>query len=359
MIFALFCNTFLIVLTVFFPGTALYAEEKPPVAIETSHIVFQPHVRPIRTSGILAYKRKQTLAFKTAGPIEQLLVEEGDPIKAGQQLANLDLSEISARVAEASARTTQAQRNLDRYRQLHSTNALSLDALQLAETELRVAESQLRIAKFNQEYSVIRAPSDGLVLKRHVEEKELVTPNQPIVMIADESQGWIIRTGVTDREIARIQKGDAARISFDALPGQTFQGSVTQLGVIGNEKTGTFEIEISLTLSQVEKAQENTPHEKLRAGFVSKIVIQPSTSNNVALIPITSIIHADQSSSGQTEVFVYNPESQIAELRPVSVEYIEGGMVAISDGLTETDALITTGAGLLRQGEKARVITGE
>ena len=359
MIFALFRNTFFSVLVVVLSGMNLHAEEKPPVAIETSNIVYQQHVRPVRTSGILAYKRQQTLSFKTAGPIEQLLVEEGDSIKAGQQLANLDLSEINARVAEANARAIQAQRNLDRYRQLHSTNALSLDALQLAETELRVAESQLRIARFNQEYSVIRAPADGLVLKRHVEEKELVTPNQPIVMIADESQGWIIRTGVTGREIARIQKGDFAKISFDALPGQTFQGSVTQLGVIGNEKTGTFEIEISLPLSQVEKAQENTSHEKLRAGFVSKIIIQPSTTNNVALIPITSIIHADQSNSGQTEVFVYNSRRKIAELRPVSVEYIEGGMVAISDGLTETDALITTGAGLLRQGEKARVIAGE
>ena len=354
MTFVLSRNACLIAVAITLFGTGLYAEEKPPVAIETRHIVYQQHVRPVRTSGILAYKRRQTLSFKTAGPIEQLLVEEGDSIKAGQQLANLDLSEINARVAEASARAVQAQRNLDRYRQLHSTNALSLDALQLAETEFHVAESQLRIAKFNQQYSIIRAPADGLVLQRHVEEKELVTPNQPILLIADESQGWIIRTGVTDREIARIQKGDSATISFDALPGQKFKGSVTQLGVIGNEKNGTFEIEITLPLSQ-----KNSGQEKLRAGFVSKIEIMPSKTSKVALIPMASIIHADQNNSGQTEVFIYNSESKTAELRPVSIEYIKGGMVAIRDGLTETDALITTGAGLLRQGEKARVIAGE
>lgn len=354
MTFALSPKALLIAIAVIFLSPDLPAGEKPPVAIETSRLVYQSHVRPVRTSGILAYKRKQTLSFKTAGPIEQLLVEEGDPINAGQQLAYLDLSEINARVTEASARTTQAQRNLDRYRRLHSTNALSLDALQLAETELQVAESQLRIAKFNQQYSVITAPADGLVLKRHAEEKELVTPNQPILLIADESQGWIIRTGVTDREIARLQKGDSAHISFDALPGRTFKGSVTQLGVIGNEQTGTFEIEITLPASQ-----ENAPQEKLRAGFVSKIEIMPSTASKVALIPITSIIHSDQNNSGQTEVFIYNPESKTAELRSVSVEYFEGGLVAISDGLMETDALITTGAGLLRQGEKASIIAGE
>ena len=331
-----------------------FAEEKPAVAIETINVVYQQQSRPVRTSGILAYKRKQTLSFKTAGPVEQLLVEEGDQVTAGQQLANLDLSEINARVAEASARTIQAQRNLDRYSRLHSTNALSLDALQLAETELRVAESQLRIAKFNQQYSVIKAPADGLVLKRHVEEKELVTPNQPILLIADESQGWIIRTGVTDREIARIQKGDSATISFDALPGQTFKGSVTQLGVIGNDQTGTFEIEITLPVSGDHSSQK-----ALRAGFVSKIEILPVSTSKVALIPITSIIHANQNNSGQTEVFIYNPDKRIAELRPVSIEYIEGGMVAISSGLTETDALITTGAGLLRQGETARLVAGE
>ena len=331
----------------------LPAEEKPPVAVETKNIIYQQHARPVRTSGILAYKRKQTLSFKTAGPIEGLLVEEGDQIEAGQQLTYLDLSEINARVAEASARAMQAQRNLNRYRRLHSTNALSLDALQLAETELRVAESQLRIARFNQQYSVIKAPADGLVLKRHAEVNELVTPNQPILMIADQSQGWIIRTGVTDREITRIQKGDTANITFDALPGQTFKGSVTLLGVTGNDKTGTFEIEITLPVSDQPAA------EKLRAGFVSEIEIIPSITQKVALIPVSSIIHADQKGAGQTRVFVYNPSQQAAELRPVSVEYIEGSMVAISDGLTETDALITTGAGLLRQGEKARVVTGE
>lgn len=350
---ALFWKGFSIAIAMIALTQSATAKEKPPVAIETHQVVYQHTIRPIQTSGILAYKRQQTLSFKTAGPVEQLLVEEGDRIKAGQPLANLDLREINARVAEASARTIQAQRNLDRYRQLHSTNALSLDALQLAETELSVAESQLRIAKFNQQYSTIRAPADGLVLKRHVEEKELVSPNQPILLIADESQGWIIRTGVTDRELARIEKGNIAKISFDALPGQTFKGKVTQLGVIGNEKTGTFEIEITLPAAPDKRSQN-----KLRAGFVSKIKIEPSAVTKVALIPIASIIHVDQNHSGQTEVFIYNPTTRTAELRPVSVAYIEGGLVAITDGLTEADALITTGAGLLRQGEKARV-TGE
>ena len=330
----------------------LPAEEKPPVAVQASHIQFQHYARPVRISGILAYKRQQTLSFKTTGPIEQLLVEEGDKVKKDQLLASLNLREINARVEEASARVLQARRNLDRYQQLHRTNALSLDRLQLAETDLRITESQLRIAKFNQDYSAIHAPADGMILQRHREVKEIVSPNQPILLLADETQGWVIRAGITDKDIALIHKNDPAEIRFDALPDQVFTGSVTQLGVIGNDKTGTFEIEISLP-----DTQENVPERTLRAGFVSQIDIMPSATRKVAFIPAMSIITSGTHSSGKAEVFVFNPKEQTAQIRQVTVEYIEQGLVAISEGLVEEDLLITQGAGLLRDGEKAKIIS--
>ena len=324
------------------------AEEKPPVAVEVRQIQYQPYARPIYTSGILAHKRRQTLSFKTSGPVEQLMVEVGDRVKKGELLAHLNLYGINAQEAEASARKLQAQRNLKRYQQLHTTNALSLDQLQQAETDLRVADSQLQVAAFNQKYSSIHAPANGLILKRHVEKHELVAPNQPILELADESQGWVIKTGVTDREIARIRLNDRAEISFDALPSQMFKGQVTQLGVVGNDKTGTFEIEISMPAND-----QDHPAPGLRAGYVSQIKIIPSITRSVALIPAMSIITANKNAS----VFIYNPETKRAETQDVVVEFIDGGKVAISSGLTEDDLLITSGAGLLRNNEKARVIS--
>lgn len=334
---------FVVLVSVISPGLA---EEKPPVAIEASKIQYQPHARPVRTSGILAYKRRQTLSFKTDGPVESLQVEVGDKVKKGQLLAHLNLNAINARVAEASARKLQAQRNLERFRKLHTTNALSLDQLQQAETDLRVAESQLEVARFNQKYSSIHAPAEGVILNRFVDKFEQVTPNQPVLELADESQGWIIRSAVTDREIARIRLNDKAEMTFDALPGEIFHGKITQIGVVGNDKTGTFEIEITLPADNITN---------LRAGFVNQVKILPSQSRSLALIPAMSIITAGKKAS----VFVFNQQKQVAEKREITVEFLDGSYIAISSGLSEDDLLITSGAGLLRDGEKARMISEE
>ncbi len=329
------------------PFNEVKAEDKAPVTVEVNPVHFQQYARPIRTSGILSYKSQQTLSFKTAGPVSLMLVDEGHRVKEGQLLASLALDEINAQVDETKARVKMAKRSLARYRKLHDNNVLSLDKLQAAETDLAVAESKLRIALFNRNYSSIKASADGLILRRHVEQNELVSPYQPIIILADESQGWVIRSGITDQDIVRVREGDRAEVIFDAFPDQVFTGTVSELAALANERTGTFEVEISLP----------TAVSQLRSGFVGQIKILPETMKNLALVPVEAVIAAQTDSHSNASVLIYNPQSETAEKRQVYIEFMELGQVAISSGLQENELLITTGAGLLRHGEKARLST--
>ena len=325
------------------------AEEKPPVAVQIQPVQYQEYSQPIQTSGILSYKSQQTLSFKTSGPVTQIRVEAGNTVTKGQLLASLALDEINAQVDEAEARVSLAKKNLKRFQQLHKTNVLSLEKLQSAETELTIAESKLRIAKFNRAYSSIHASAAGLVLQRHVEPNELVSPYQPILVVADESKGWVIRSSVTDRDIVRMAIGDTASIYFDALPAQAFEGTVTQMTPLATS-TGTFEIEISLPIG----------NSQLRSGFVGQIDIQPSSSTKVALIPVTAIIQSEVNDLKQTaKVFLLDQQQQTAEQRTVSLAYLDGRMAAVSNGIQQGEPLITTGAGLLRHGEKVNVIASD
>lgn len=322
------------------------AEDKPPVTVQVQSVHYQEYAHPIQASGILSYKSQQTLSFKTSGPVENIQIEAGNRVTKGQRLANLAQDEIDAQVDEAAARVSLAKKNLKRYQQLHKNNVLSLEKLQSTETELTIAESKLRIARFNQAYSSIHASATGLVLQRHVEPNELVSPYQPILVVADESKGWVIRTSVTDQDIVRMALEDKATIRFDALPNQRFKGSVTQMTPLASS-TGTFEIEISLPvfISQ------------LRSGFIGQIEIQPSTGNKVALIPVSSIIQSEINDLQQTaKVLILNPQQMTAEQRTVSLTYLNSGMAAITSGISQDEALITTGAGLLRNGEKVNII---
>lgn len=328
-------------ITLFFllPVT-LVAQEKIPVTVDTLPVQYKKHTQTIQTSGILSYKSQQTLSFKTTGPIETLAIEEGERVKEGQLLASLALEEIRAKVDEARARVELARKNLDRFSRLHDNNVISLDRLQSAETDLAVATSQHRVALFNLKYSSIKAPTTGLILRRFVEKNELVTAHQPILLVADTSQGWVIETGVTDRDIVRLTLGDKANIEFDAWPGQTFEGKVSQLATLADEKTGTFKIEVTLP----------DHNQQLRSGFVGNITIHPTRSETLTLIPVESII---QSTGDQAEVFVFDTQTNSVQQRAVSVDYLKPGYVASRSGLNEGELLVTTGAGLLRSGEKA------
>ena len=318
----------------------LSAEERAPAVVDVSKVEYQNHARPIRTSGILSYKSQQTLSFKTAGPINQLSVNEGDSVTKGQLLASLTLGEINAQVAEAKARVDLARRNLERLKKLHASNVVSLDQLQSSETELEVAKSRLNVIRFNRKYSSIKAPSDGLVLRRYVEENELVTAYQPVLLVADTGQGWVIKTGITDADIIRLNKNDTASIRFDAWPGHDFHGRITQLATLADEKTGTFEIEITL----------EDPEDKLRSGFIGQVTIHPSSSRQLTLIPMESIISVN---GNQANVFVYSPDAETVSKRQVQLDYLEPGFAASRSGLNTGELLVTRGAGLLRHGDHA------
>ena len=312
------------------------------MTVSTSTVSYQPYARPIRTSGMLSYKSQQTLSFKTAGPIAQLLVGEGDRITEGQLLAELTLEEINAQVDEARARLEMAQHNLGRISRLHQSNVVSLDQLQSAETERAVAESRLRIARFNRKYSRIKAPSPGLVLRRLAEENEQVTQNQPVIIVADTSQGWILRTGLSDEDIVRVKKGDRASITFDAWPEEIFQGKVTRLAALADEQTGTFQVEISFPETST----------RLRSGFIGRVTLYPATSTRLALVPVTAVVNVKDYVAN---VFVYDPDDRSVSSRAIQLDFMEPGIIASSSGLHEGEIIVTTGASFLQDGAAVMV----
>ncbi len=90
-----------------------------------------------------------------------------------------------------------------------------------------MAEAALNSAEFNSNYAAIVAPRDGTVLRKLAEERELVAAGTPVLVVGAQDQGFIVRTGLADREIVQVRIGDLAQVRLDALPGATLDGKVT------------------------------------------------------------------------------------------------------------------------------------
>jgi len=335
-------NTLLVIFSSLFIVSGAQAEQptkhvnSPAFLVETTKVNYLPRGKNINASGRLANKSEQKLSFKTSGPVAKILVDEGDWVKKGQLLAQLNQEEINAQVAQSQSVFDEAKRNTERYKALYKKKVVPVERLQSAETRLEVARSNLRIAKFNKQHSIIVAPGDGRVLKRTIEANEMISPFQTAFVMSLSKGGWVIRSGVTDKDIVRINKGDTTTIQLDAYPGLALQGQVSEVGAAADTRSHLFEIEITLSKTQL----------RLHSGFISRLSINPSQQEPVALLPIEAIVEAK---STKAQVFVVD-DSQVKQ-QNVEIAWIEGNAVAIRSGLVEGSLVVTSGATYLHDGE--------
>jgi RND family efflux transporter MFP subunit len=301
-----------------------------------------PAAPSIRTNGLLANKDEIRLAFKVGGVIRKLTVSEGARVRKGQRLAEIEQTEVNAQVEQARQARDKANRDTARGERLYEDKVISLEQLQDLRTQAAMAEAALNSAEFNWNYAAIVAPHDGTVLRRLAEERELVSAGTPVLVLGAQDQGFIVRTGLADREIVQVRLGDAAQVRLDALPDATLRGKVTEVASAADAASGMFRIEVTLETTDL----------PLKSGLVAKLTVVPSSASagSRVYVPIGAIVEGD----GRTaRLFVLDKDR--ARRRDVEVAFIEGDTVALVGGVEAGEQVITDGALYLEDGEQVAI----
>jgi len=288
---------------------------------------------------LLANKDEFRLSFKVGGVIRKLAVSEGEHVRKGQRLAEIEQTEVNAQVEQARQAHDKAKRDVSRGERLYEDKVISLEQLQDLRTQAAVAEAGLNSAQFNSNYAAIVAPRDGTVLRKLAEERELVAAGAPVLVLGAQDKGFIVRTGLADREIVQVRLGDVAQVHLDALPDASLSGKITEVASAADGASGMFRIEV--TLDPI-----NLP---LKSGLVAKLTVVPSsaTAGSRVYVPIGAIVEGD----GRTaRLFVLDKDK--ARRRDVEVAFIEGEKVAIASGIEAGEQVITDGAQYLEDGEQ-------
>ncbi|MFH0841449.1 MAG: efflux RND transporter periplasmic adaptor subunit [Bacteroidota bacterium] len=296
----------------------------------------------VHSSGILASEEETKLSFKTGGIIAVIKAKEAEKVNKGDLLASLDLSEIRAGAEMAGNAYEKALRDWTRAKNLYADTVATLEQFQNATTALNVAKSNLEIAIFNQLHSTIKAPSDGTILKQLVRENELVGPGYPVFLFGSRGKFWKVRSGLSDRDVVRINPGDSAYVSLDAHPGIRFPAVVDQVGGISNPMTGTFETELNL----------DDMGYRLASGFIAGVDIYPAGEKRYILLPVVAVIDAD----GQTGSVFSVSDSSTAVRYPVSIEAIKGSGIAVTGIPESVRTIVTEGAAYLKDGDKIVIV---
>ena len=331
----------IVVLAAMLAGCSSEATNEAPAAtpVRVAAATSGPAAPSIRTNGLLANRDEIRLAFKVGGVIRKLTVSEGERVRKGQRLAEIEQTEVNAAVEQARQAQEKAQRDAARGERLYEDKVISLEQLQDLRTQAAMAEAALNSAEFNSNYAAIVAPRDGTVLRRLAEERELVTAGTPVLVLGAHDKGFIVRTGLADREIVQVRIGDAAQVQLDALPDATLRGKITEVASAANPASGMFGIEVTLDPTDL----------PLKSGLVAKLTVVPATASagSRVYVPIGAIVEGD----GRTaRLFVLDKDR--ARRRDVEVAFIEGDSVALVGGVDAGEQVITDGALYLEDGEQ-------
>jgi RND family efflux transporter MFP subunit len=297
---------------------------------------------PIVATGTLGPEEEFALSFTIGGVLRRLSVDDGGTVRAGDTLAALDLREIDAAVTRARSGAEQAERDLARARRLYDDSVATLSQVENAETAARVANANLEEAQFSRQYAVIVAPVHGTVWRRLVEAGEVIQPGAPVLVMGSRNEGTVIRVGLADRDVLRVQLGDSARVQLHALPERAFEGVVTEIAAAAAPGMGTYAVEVT-----VRGAGD------LAAGLVGVVEIRPRRGLPTPIVPIEALLEADGT---QGTVFALSADGRTVGRRQVTLASLAGDRIAITQGLEGVQMVVTDGAAYLADGDSVRIV---
>lgn len=307
------------------------------MTVKTTHLESLNSADEIEALAVVISENEAKPSFKTGGVIARTFVKEGDLVRKGQLLATLHMQEIDASVAQALQAVSKAERDLARVKNLYADSVATLEQFQNAGTALDFAKKNQEIAEFNKQYSEVRSPIQGKVVKQILHEGEVTGPGTPVFAILGIGQAdWKVMAGLIDKDWARIQVGDAAIVRLDAYPGESLEAKVSDKSVIGGDASGRINIELKMT----------SKPGGLAAGMVGKVNIKPRISTQSAYLPVEAITRAN---GRKATVFKNDGGKVISQV--VSIGEISNGLIQIFDGVDSSDEIITTGAMYLENGD--------
>jgi RND family efflux transporter MFP subunit len=166
------------------------------------------------------------------------------------------------------------------------------------------------------------------------------------LLVGAQDEGYIVKAALSDRDIVQLKLGDPAEIRMDAFPDQVMVGSLSEIAAAADERTGMFPVEVRF---------ESVPV-SLVSGLVAKLTLHPAAERekNLPYVPITSVVEGD---GNKATVFVLNGNR--VKRRTVRIAFIGPESVALAEGLTPGEKVVTDGAAYLQDDERIEIVTDE
>ncbi len=320
-------------------------EEKEEIVInvESTETYSGDSIATYRSTAVLEADRAATVTTKASGIILDILVEEGDVVKKDDVLLVLESDEQTLSLKSARANYDKSLNNYQRAKQLIAKGLTNKEQIDNLKFETEVLKSTLDQAKMNLSFTKIKAPFDGVVVKRMVKIGNLIQNATAVFEVID-FDSLQAKIDVPEHQWNIMREGLSVQFKFDALPDTTIDGEVIRVSPIIDSSSGTFEVTVSV----------DNHNMTLRPGLFAKANIIYDQKSDVVLVGKDAIIREDE----MAYVYVLGEDSDINKVE-VSLGYEMVDSFEIISGLSIGQEVITTGKNNLTPDTKVNVVNYE
>ncbi len=303
---------------------------------------------------------ESNLSFKVAGTVEKVYVKVGDIVKKGQLLAQLDDTNFKLQVQEAEAALKQAisqeitaRSNYERVRQLYENRSASKRDLEQARSQYESASATVErqqnlsdLAQLQFSYTKLTAPLGGSIGSRKIEVNENVQAGTPILLLSSRGRPEV-SISVPEVLIANVRRGDKVTIRFDAIKGEDYRGTVSEVGISSSQYSTTYPVVVAI----------DNPDENIRPGMAADVIFnfKDSQTEDKITVPPASVGEDD---SGNF-VYIAVPTEEglgMVKKQQVTIGSLTSEGLEITDGLADGELVVTAGISRIRDGQKVKLL---
>jgi multidrug efflux system membrane fusion protein len=342
----------LLISLVFFTNGCGKKEE--PVKKEVVRPVKTLTIQTTGTSALRSYpgevraSRRVDLAFKVAGPLIELPVEEGQDVKKGKLIARILPRDFKTRLDQAKARALEAEQQYQRYRDLYVKKQVSKADFDKYKSQRDVSVAQQEDAQNALKDTYLKAPFTGTIAKRYVENFEEVQAKQPIVFLQDISKVELL-LNVPESEMATVRgkiEADAFAL-FPTAPGKRFPLDLKEFSTQADPQTQTYQV--VLVMPQPKEVN-------ILPGMTGTVEIEiksRATDAPQIVIPAIAVLG---DSDGSAYVWRVDEKAKTVHKLPLKVGEMTGSEnIVVNEGLKGGEIIVVAGGTKLEEGMQVRL----
>jgi len=349
--------------------------DQPPQGVQAQVVDGQsgPSTDSLRFSAIVTPDSEVPLAFRIPGYVIALKqvrgqdgrmrdLAEGDRVSRGTVLVRIRSSEYEDKVRQASSQAAateavfqKAKLDFDRASHLYASQSITKPDFDSARAQYDSSEEELKSTRaLTSEAEValrdtsLVAPFDGDIVKKSVELGAFVGPGSPAAFAIAKTDLVKIVIGVPDTAVRSVKVGQPVEVAIDAFPSRTFHARISRMSSAADTVTRNFDVEVAIP---------NRDH-LLRVGMIGSLQLANAANTSRASavhVPLSAIVQAKDGTYG---VFLVSSSAtgDTARLRSVEIGAVNGTEIAVANGVATGDRIITTGANLLKDGQRVEVL---